>query len=282
MCKKQHIKVMIALVLLLLNTSLPSVAQKLPNIQKESIWAPANVAIDGKATEWGNFMAYNKATQISYTLCNDNENLYLAVQTDQSAVTNKIMKGGITLLIQKSGAKKGKDAMSINFPVCGKTKPIFVTHRKGDLPPPKELADHIADSIMHVNNNKLASNEKWIRTQGLTNIDTLISIYNTDGIRMANAFDLRKVYTCELSVNLKCLGLETNNIPKLAYHIIIKGESGSNRSNTPMFTFIRGTNADGTPKTQAQLNEATAQVNAIDQMLNSTTDFWGEYTLARK
>lgn len=41
-------------------------AQKLPNIQKESVRAPDNVKVDGKPIEWGNKLkAYNNATEIS-------------------------------------------------------------------------------------------------------------------------------------------------------------------------------------------------------------------------
>ena len=39
-------------------------AQKLPNKQEISFRAPANVKIDGKATEWGDFKAYNSAIEL--------------------------------------------------------------------------------------------------------------------------------------------------------------------------------------------------------------------------
>ncbi|HCN82336.1 MAG TPA: hypothetical protein DIT07_01770, partial [Sphingobacteriaceae bacterium] len=56
-------------------------AQKLPNIQEASLRAPAGIKVDGKATEWNNqFQAYNKATEIFYTISNDDDKLYLAVQ----------------------------------------------------------------------------------------------------------------------------------------------------------------------------------------------------------
>ena len=38
-------------------------AQKLPNVQATSLRAPANIKIDGKATEWNDkFQAYNHST----------------------------------------------------------------------------------------------------------------------------------------------------------------------------------------------------------------------------
>lgn len=92
----------IAFLLVLCCTSL---GQKLPNVQKNSLRAPSTLKIDGKPDEWNNFQAYNNATQVSYTLCNDDENLYLVIQTRESDVVNKIMGGGIALSIQKSGKK---------------------------------------------------------------------------------------------------------------------------------------------------------------------------------
>ena len=57
-------------------------AQKLPNVQQASLRAPENVKVDGKPTEWGDkLQAYNKATDVFYTIANDYNNLYLIIQT---------------------------------------------------------------------------------------------------------------------------------------------------------------------------------------------------------
>lgn len=43
--------------------------QKLPSEQKESIYAPTNVKIDGKPAEWtGKFQAKNSATMLTYVI----------------------------------------------------------------------------------------------------------------------------------------------------------------------------------------------------------------------
>ncbi|MBC7401019.1 MAG: hypothetical protein H7289_13850, partial [Mucilaginibacter sp.] len=53
-------------------------AQKLPKVQTASIAAPTNIKIDGKATEWGNkFQAFNRTTEVYYTLSNSATKLYL-------------------------------------------------------------------------------------------------------------------------------------------------------------------------------------------------------------
>jgi len=56
------------------------------------------VRIDGKITEWGNFQAYNPATEISYTMANDNDKLYLVCSATQPEVIQKIIEGGINIV----------------------------------------------------------------------------------------------------------------------------------------------------------------------------------------
>ena len=71
-------------------------AQKLPNVQKDGVRAPANIRIDGKTTEWDNkFEAYNKATDVFYTISNDDNYLYVTVQATQAAIIRKIIGGGV-------------------------------------------------------------------------------------------------------------------------------------------------------------------------------------------
>ncbi len=78
-------------------------AQKLPNKQESSIYAPAMVTIGGNASEWGNTLqAYNRATEISYTLANDADNLYLICRATEPEVIQKMMLSGITLTISRA------------------------------------------------------------------------------------------------------------------------------------------------------------------------------------
>src|SRR5476651_2642642 len=86
-------------------------AQKLPAVQQVSVYAPVDIKIDGKATEWDNkFQAYNKTAGIYYTLSNNEDHLFLTVQATDPTTINKLVAGGLTLTIQKSGKKNDKDA----------------------------------------------------------------------------------------------------------------------------------------------------------------------------
>src|SRR5476651_1199450 len=93
-------------------------AQKLPNVQQTSLRAPANIKIDGKTTEWDNqFQAYNRATDVFYTLSNDDSNLYLIIQATDEDIIRKIINGHVSFTISKSGKKSDQDAAVITYPV---------------------------------------------------------------------------------------------------------------------------------------------------------------------
>ena len=88
-------------------------AQKLPNMQTANVPAPANIKIDGKANEWNNqFQAYNKATSVFYTVANDDDHLYLAIQAADIVIVEKILSGGITINLKRSDKKNSAAAIS--------------------------------------------------------------------------------------------------------------------------------------------------------------------------
>src|SRR5882757_8506123 len=106
---------------LFVGVSLKVNAQKLPNKQEVSLRAPVGVKVDGKALEWNNhFQAYNHSTDIFYTMCNDDDNLYLVVQAEDFGTIRKITQGGVTLSIDKPGADNHKNRISITYPVVAK------------------------------------------------------------------------------------------------------------------------------------------------------------------
>jgi len=82
-------------------------AQKLPNKQEASLRAPANIKIDGQATEWNNkYQAYNNATEVFYTIANDDDNLYLIIHARKSRIIEKMMEGGISFTVSPTNKKK--------------------------------------------------------------------------------------------------------------------------------------------------------------------------------
>lgn len=244
-------------------------AQKLPNVQKISLRAPAKTKVDGKSVEWGNtFQAYNNATEIFYTMANDDENLYLAIQTNDPNIISRLMGGGVTLSIQKAGVKTDKNAISITYPVTEQT-PYFNLRRKKMV---EDTTAKTADSLMLHNNMLIGQYCKWIRVSGITGVDSLISVYNTDGIKAAGAFNNKKVYTCELAINLKLLNISTAYATKFAYHIRMNGARSVGTISV----------MSSTPGNEAVMQAFVARANETGARLSAPTDFWGEYVLVGK
>src|ERR1700760_4735297 len=90
---------------------------KLKTVQTTSVWAPANVKVDGSLKEWDDtFQAYNKTTKIFYTVSNDDKYIYFVVKSIDPATSNKIVAGGITFNINTADKKKDENTFSVTFP----------------------------------------------------------------------------------------------------------------------------------------------------------------------
>lgn len=285
------------IILFLFSTSIVF-SQKLPDQQEISLRAPANLKIDGKTTEWSNgFRAYNNSTSIFYTITNDDNNLYLVVQSTNSNVTNKIMRGGLTFTINKSAKKKEKDGVSIMFPVPASNDMMVMfqsmasslqTGGMNMSTADPALIMKKADSIMYVMNRQQIDKLKDIKISGIKEItDTLISIYNDEGIKARALFDNKAAFTYELAIPLKYLELSTDNPKEFVYNIKLNGLvfnlsamgprpggggdfGGGGMGSPPQGGMGGGQGFRGGP-------------NTMDiQSLISPTDFWGKYTLAKK
>ena len=264
--------------LIILIISADANAQKLPNVQKSSLRAPENIKIDGNLVEWGNkFQAYNNATDLFYTMANNDENLYLVIRTKDLDELVKITSRGIIFNISKNGKKYDKDAMSITYPFFEMGHKPFIQF--GDITAmpryQREAMDRNPDSVSKVANKKLQDNEKYIRANNIPGVDTLLSIYNRDGIKAAEAFDSTMAYTCELAIPLHLLNLDLKSNSAFAYHIILAGLTDDD------FGFKTTTDANGHFHMSAAPGAAFVKKEHLDAV-SSTTDFSGEYTLAKK
>ena len=271
-----------------------AIAQKLPNVQQTGLRAPADVKVDGKATEWGDkLQANNPTTELFYTIANDDNKLYLIAQTDVETVMNRIANGGIKLFIQKNGSKSDAEALFIKYPYLEKGKRITISFsntrsvtigntirfERAPIPSSPEEAEQIADSLAKTNNKNLTRDLKWIYTNGITGVDSLLSVYNDNGIAAASAVDSKKVLTCEIAIDLKTLGLSAAKGNKFSYHLVVNGQPNKFSPITP--TIMGSTAADGTPATAEQVKATNDAMQARFAPRGATTDFWGEYTLAK-
>lgn len=195
---------------LLMCFGLSANAQKLPNMQEAGVYAPANVKIDGKTTEWNNqFQAFNKSTSLFYTMANNSNDLVLAIQTTDRATIEKILRNKLTLTIT---GKNG--AISLTTPVAEST----------DLRGALASSKPISDSLLVQLNKGITSKFKEINVTGIAAItDAKIPVYNEYGILVAGRVDNNKAYTCELAIPLKFINPVLGDAGSFNYTILVNG-----------------------------------------------------------
>jgi len=300
--KTPKIKIVTAC-LLLGSISLSAYSQKLNTVQESSVWAPANIKVDAKLNEWDDtFQAYNKTTEVFYTLSNDDKNLYLALKSTDPLNNNKIVAGGINFTINKTGKKKDKDAYVVVFPLvdmAAMRNQIIAMGagggRGGDM-----------DSAAVANLRKQALKMvKDIKLYGFTDIpDSVISIYNEYGIKAAIDYDVKGNLTCEMAIPLKYLHLITGDNSEFNYNIKLNGLdinalfpgagamfAGGGAGGAGGFGGGGGGGGGGRGGGGGGFGGGGGAAGGMSgiptsmmqmQTMISPTDFWGKYTLAKK
>ncbi len=248
-------------------------AQKLPNVQKASVWAPQNIKVDGKTTEWDDkYQAYNNATDINYTLSNDDKNLYLIIKAAGSMnIQGKILSAGISFTVNHTLNKKDAYAVTVTYPM------IKVKDKDWKLV--SDLFHSTTWSNIEGNSVKVHSpsltnlNAAFIKASkyiGITGIKSVagneIPVYNDLNIQAAAAFhEPDAVYVYELAIPLKTLALPEGDTKAFSYHIKLNvSESFTKQLSAPAPI---SSNLEAPPQPAPQYL--------------SSTDFWGEYTLAK-
>lgn len=250
-----------------------SYAQKLPQLQQISLRTPANAKADGKVTEWVKMHAYNPNAEVYYTIANDDIKLYLVFQSKNDDMLAKLVNGGITFLVQRSGKKSDNGAVGVKFPYMLEKSQMVGFGWNTDNGNDKNL-------FAKAMSKRMAEKIKWIYTKGLVGKDGPIPIYNNEGILAGAALDSKGIYTCELTLDLSLLGLSTTNPAKFAYHVIINGPP--NKYGEPFKPEKwHAVNTNGSPVTEAQLEMIRQDLQKRHSASTGTTDFWGEYTLAK-
>lgn len=234
------------------------IAQKLPGKQEASLRAPADIKIDGKLTEWGSkLQAYNNATEIAYTIANDDDKLYLTIQCKLRDVVDKILRGGISLTVNHIIKKNDPQGVTVSFPALKGEDMSAVTNMFARASNQKREAGNGPVPVAELN-DLLQARTKTIGVKGIKDVsDMAISIYNEEGIKAAALFDTGLTYTYELAIPLKYLDLPRD--APFAYHLKINAPD-----ETPVLH-------PGGPPPPPMMLTSTAP-----------TDFWGEYTLAKK
>jgi hypothetical protein len=242
-------------------------AQKLPDVQTQSLAAPTQVRIDGKNTEWDTFAALNKRLDVYYTIANDSKYLYLALKAVDNAVITKLLAGGVTLTLNAKGKKSTDNAQSITFPLVkrnlnagqGQARSRFGQDRN-------TLSQEQRDSMQTAQRISLLAGVKEIDVRGFSAItDTLISIYNTYGIKAVAKIDGQNALFYECAIPLSLLNLLPNKA--FAYQLKLNGRGAGGGA---MVAMRMGGGGNGRGNFGGTMNQ---------QDLWSPTDFWGKYQL---
>lgn len=286
--------------LLFISVTVSAYGQKLPGIQETSVLAPKNIKIDAKLTEWDDtFQAYNKTTEIFYTISNDDKNLYLVIKSTDPINNNKIIAGGINFTINNTGKKKDKDGYVITFPlvdIAAMRNQILSMASTGGAGNNRE-----PDSAAIANMRKKAlSMVKEIKLAGFaaTDIpDSVVSIYNEYGLKAAIDYDAKGNLTCEMAVPLKYIHLITPGTKEFNYNIKLNGlnidaifpgagafMSGGFGGGGGAGSGFGGAGGGGRSGGGIPGGAASGIPSSMQQMQSmiSPTDFWGKYTLAKK
>ena len=259
-------------------------AQKVQNVQESSIWATTPVKVDGKLNE-ETFEPSNKSTLLSYTMSNDDKNLYLVMKSDDNTNNNKIMMGGITLSINTDGKKKEKDGFAVTYPVLVRQQgQRGGGQRQGGQQGGfgQRMQGGSSDSAALVRRKQQLAAVKEIKVAGFKDItDSLISIYNEYEIVAVAKFDDQGAYIYELAIPLKLLGLTTSS-KEFAYNIRVNGLQlgfgGGFGGGGQDGGFGGGQGGGGFGGGQ----RGGGGRGGFDPSAFLPTDFWGKYTLAKK
>ena len=257
--------------ILVVGLSFNTHAQKLPKVQKIAVRAPADIKIDGKTSEWKDkFHAYNSGNYIYYTVSNDDGNLYLTLKTDGPLSSEKLLRGGITFSVASVVTKKS--TVSLTFPAFRKISNSETTQLKDS---PDRYKNYIADTLINKNkidslilssNRQIKNNLRDILVNGVNEItEPLISIYNEQAIKVSLSVNSRMQIVYELAVPVKLLAKAIDTNGKFKYNI---------KMNSLGTIAVPG--AFDPP-----LLAISQEIKPETLYLNYTTDFWGEYTLAK-
>lgn len=272
---------------LFLSISFTAIAQKYPKVQEISLRAPGNIKIDGKLTEWaGKLQAYSYRDRIFYTISNDDENLYLTVQTGGPFANDKVLQGGITFTVSHAEGRerlKAPDNVSVKYPMLserGIAAMVAGCYQYADLNNDNAGNKQRIDSLVTTMNKHIIRWSKEIQVIGVNEItDPLISIYNTQGIKVAGVFNDKMIYTYELAIPLKYLGISVTGNDKFSYNIKLNGPEYV--PDGPVMIADAGpvaTNANY----RAPVMNRIGVPDPDNAYKENPTDFWGVYVLAKK
>jgi len=205
------------LFVLLLSTSI--FAQR-KAIEIQNKWT--TITADGDLGDWQDSLSmFHSDSKLFYALANDEDHIYLALQSKNPELLSKIMIGGITFSVNTEVEKKNPPR--VTFPILDRTPGKPKSSR--EVLSKEEIQDQTLERI------------KDIRVFGFKEIiDGPISLQNNYGIRAAAGFDSRNNFVQEIAIPIRLLNIVNRN-EEITYKIRINGigeRPNTARSSYPM------------------------------------------------
>jgi hypothetical protein len=264
------------LITILLMGPLIVMGQKLPKVQKTSLYAPRDIKVDGKANEWNQlFQAYHPNNRIFYTVCNDADNFYLTIRAVEAIAIKKLIVDGTTLTLINNKERKtrdGEERMEVTFPFMTVT---YTGMESAAYDYETLMEDSLANkdklvSLANTTNRKALATFQKVMVKGINEIrDSVITLQNSYGIKAMAQFSSKMEFTYELAIPLKYLGLNGSSV--ISYNIRLNGVPSVEKTAAGQMAqpIVTSEGHDG-------------RVDYDQEYLNQPTDFWGVYTLAKK
>ncbi len=292
--------------LMLLSLGFRLTAQKLPDVQESAFWLSYPLKVDGKLDSGGiDLKAYNKNTKLFYSICNDDKNLYLVLKSTDAANNTKIMMGGISVTVNPSDKKKDKNGYTVTFPVISRAargqrgqrgggsggfgRGMGQAGESGQRPDSAAIAEMRRQQIAQL---------KEISVSGFKDItDSLISIYNEYGIKVAVNYDNEGSFIYELAIPFRQLGMDPDKQKEFMYNVKVNGRQignggtfaarGEGEGGTGAGMGRRGGSGGGFSGGGSggggfSRGGAGGSRGGFDPSVFEPTDFWGKYSPAKK
>jgi hypothetical protein len=176
--------------------------------------------------------------------------------------------------VVKDNSQSVDDGATITFPVFDeKDRPNININAMAQLTAGSKDSERMSDSLMKANNSILLDKAKLIRVSGIKDLDTLISMYNMDGVKARALFGKNMAYTYELSIDLKLLELSAADLTKFNYNITLNEVE---LDYVPGIVVTRNEDGGIINMNMPDPKLANSYISAL-----SSTDCWGTYTLVK-
>jgi hypothetical protein len=165
-------------------------------------WQSTPIVIDGDSKDWPSpYPNYDARGRVGYATSNDGRNLYITMETGDDMTQLKILKQGMTILIDTNGKKEGK--FKINFPLLNDIDEVNMPRREGG----KNQSQFHPAGMWAASINKVAKDANQFSLEGFANCNGGYVVTQTTscGIKVMLRIDEYKELVWEAVVPFKAI-----------------------------------------------------------------------------